>query len=190
MRYVAVISLCMLGVTMLAVSTAMVAAQQPAAPKTPEEVVTRYFERIKADGIDTVANMMHPDELKKFKEMLAPVIQDSFEAGDHTFDLFADAHDASKMGALDDVAFMDTFMTWVTRAVPNLTAAMKGASMQAIGHVVEGDVKHIVVRSKMKVEDMEVEKMSVISVKDHEGTPMMLLTGEIKGVAQQLKRRR
>ena len=35
---------------------------------------------------------------------------------------------------------------------------------------------------------LEMERMSVMSVKDHEGRPMLMLTGDIKGLAEQLHR--
>src|SRR5882724_6336400 len=53
----------------LAVSAAPLSAQ------TPEQVVTSYFEKMKTGGINTVATLMHPDELRKFREMLTPVIE-------------------------------------------------------------------------------------------------------------------
>src|SRR5688572_29968085 len=43
--------------------------------QTPEQVVTAYFEKLKSGGINTVAGLMHPEELRKFREMLTPVVE-------------------------------------------------------------------------------------------------------------------
>ena len=157
---------------------------------TPEEVVTRYFERVKEQGLGSVADMMHPDELKRFRKMTEPVVLESLSEKDDTFEIYADAQDPTKIRAMDDVGFMNTFMSWASLEVPGLAGALRNANMQALGHVVEGEVRHVVVRSKVKVQDVEVEKMSVMSVKDHDGKPMLMLTGDVQGLAQQLKMRR
>jgi hypothetical protein len=157
---------------------------------TPEEVVTKYFERVRADGLGSVADMMHPDELNKLRQMMEPVVAASLAEKDDTFELFADAADPLKVSAMDDVKFMNTFMTWTTFKVPGVSAALRNASMEALGHVVEGEVKHVVVRSKTKLENVEIEKMSVWSVKDYEGRPMLMMMGDFKGTAEQLRRRR
>jgi hypothetical protein len=46
------------------------------------------------------------------------------------------------------------------------------------------------VRIKTKTEEVEIEKMSVVSVKDFQGVPKMILTGEMKGIAEALRRTR
>ena len=159
--------------------------------ETPEEVVSSYFEKLKTGGINTVAALMHPDELRKFREMLTPVIGDGLTSDPaKTFQKFADPTDPTKIRKLTDAEFMNLFMEWVEAVQPGVTAILKGATVEAIGHIREGEVKHVVVRMKMKSEGIEIEKMSVVSVKDFQGVPKMILTGEMKGMAEALKRRR
>jgi hypothetical protein len=164
----------------------------PLCAQTPEQVVTSYFEKMKTGGINTVAGLMHPDELRKFREMLTPVIEGGLnsEGQKALFQKFADPKDATKMRVLDDGQFMNLFMEWVESVQPGVTAALKGATVEALGHVSENDVKHVVVRMKVKSGEIEIEKMSVLSVKDDQGVPKLILTGEMKGMAEALKRKR
>jgi hypothetical protein len=164
----------------------------PLLVETPEQVVTAYFEKMKSGGLNTVAVLMHPDELQKFRLMLTPIIEGGLASpqGKQAFQKFADANDPSKLRPLNDSEFMNLFMEWVQNINPGMTAALKDATVEALGHVREKDMKHVVVRMKLKSEGIEIEKMSVISVKDHQGVPKMLLTGEMKGIAEALKRRR
>ena len=171
-----------------AVLWAAQAVQDDSAASTPEEVVERYFQRIKADGIDTVADLMHPEDLLKLREMISPVIEMTLrDPADPTFVLFADENEPSQIRQLDDVAFMNLYMQWVSAIVPGINEIMKGVSTQVIGHVVEGDVKHVVVRSQARVEKLEMTKMQVVSMKDHDGQPRLLLSGEMLGIAAQLQ---
>lgn len=183
MRLLSLSLMCCAIVVILSIATGGV---QPA-KLTPEEVVTRYFERVKEQGLGSVADMMHPDELTKFRRMVEPVVLESLAEKDDTFAIYADAQDPTRISPMDDVKFMNTFMSWASQAVPGLAGALRNTSMQALGHVVEGEVRHVVVRAKVKAQDLEVEKMSVWSVKDHDGKPMLTLTGDIQGLAQSLK---
>lgn len=160
--------------------------------QTPEQVVTSYFDKMKAGGINTTATLMHPDELRKFREMLTPVIEGGLasERDRASFQRFADPTNSAKMRVLDDVQFMNLFMEWVESVRPGFSTVLKDAKVEALGHVQENDLKHVVVRMKMKSQGIEVEKMSVFSVKDFQGVPKLILTGEIKGMAEALNRQR
>ena len=160
--------------------------------QTPEQVVTAYFDKMKSGGLNTVASLMHPDELRKFRQMLMPVVESSLAADskDRIFAIFGDPNSPGKMRALDELQFMNVFMELVLKLNPGMDAMLKDAVIQTLGHVRENDIKHVVVRTKMKGEGLEIEQMSVVSVKDYEGVPKLTLTGEMKGLAEALKRRR
>ena len=164
----------------------------PLLAETPEEVATSYFEKIKSGGLNTVAELMHPDELRKFLDMMTPIVQEGLasEREKRTFRTFEDPKNGGKMRNLDDSQFMNVSMEWLESLQPGLTAMLKNATVEALGHVRENDINHVVLRMKMKNEGVEAEKLSVVSVKDYRGVPKMILTGEMKGIAESLRRKR
>jgi hypothetical protein len=64
----------------------------PLFAQTPEQVAITYFEKLKTGGINTIAALMHPDELRKFREMLTPVVEGGLASvrDRETFQPFAD----------------------------------------------------------------------------------------------------
>src|SRR4030095_1596037 len=120
--------------------------------QTPEQVATTYFEKLQTGGINTIATLMHPDELRKFREMLTPIVEGGLASKQdrRTFQKFADPNDPGKMRKVDDSQFMNVFMEWVESVQPGLTELLKGATVDALGHVRENDVRHVVVRMKVK----------------------------------------
>lgn len=160
--------------------------------QTPEQIVTSYFEKLKTGGINTVAELMHPNELRKFRDMLTPIVEGGLasEEQETLFQKFADPKNPTKMRPLDDSQFMNAFMEWMVSLQPGVTAALKDATVEALGHVREDDIQHVVVRMKMKTRGIEIEKMTVLSVSEYQGVPKLMLTGEIKGMAEALKRNR
>ena len=160
---------------------------------TPEDVIQSYFEKVGREGFGTIAELMHPDELKKFHDMLGPIVSEALgEAGDDAemFKSFADPTDSKKVATLSDAQFMNTFMAWIEALRPDLRSMIKGAKIETLGHVTEGELSHVVVRMTMSTQGMSVEQLSVMSIRDFQGTPMMILSGEMKGVAESLKRQR
>lgn len=159
--------------------------------ETPEDVVTRYFAKLKDGGLNTVASLMHPEELQKFQEMLTPIIESALASNESKiFQMFADSKEPSRIRKLSGAEFMNLFMEWIESVKPGVNTIMKDAKVEALGHVREGDIRHVVVKMRMKSEGIEIEKISVVSVKDFHGVPKMILTGEMKGMAEALKRRR
>jgi len=142
--------------------------------------------------MNEIAPLMHPDELTKFKQMMLPVVERGLvsEKQGHLFVSFADAKDPKKVKDFSDLDFFREFMAWLEKVRPGVNDALKGAKVEVIGNVPEGDVRHVVVRTKFNNAGVEITKTAVLSVKDYKGKPMMLLTGEIQGLAQALSNKK
>ena len=139
----------------------------------------------------SIGDSMHPDELKKFQKMVSPLVKKALAEGDgaEIFADLADRDDPKRMADWNGKEFMNRFFRGVTRVQPGIEKVLKSAKIDVIGHVNEGEVSHVVVRMTMSTQGIEVEKLSVLSVKKYEGIPMLMLTGEMKGMAQALKGR-
>jgi len=160
--------------------------------RSPEEAVRNYIETIKKDGFGSAARLFHPDELAKFRQMLSPVIADALKEDDGRllFGRFASPQDKTVVRPFSDEEFMKTFWLCIEQAQPQLSAVLKTASIEVLGHVDEGEIKHVVTRMRVTRDGDAVEKMDVISARDFKGEPMIMLTGEIKQLAEALRRQR
>lgn len=160
--------------------------------KTPEEVIRSYVDRVKAGGLDSVASLMHPDELAKFHGMMQPVIDEALteQEGRAVFGRFAENADETKQRPLSHEEFMSVFLQCLEAIQPQLSQVLKASSVEVLGHVKEAEVSHVVARFRTKIQGMEIEKMTVMSTKDDKGAAKMMLSGEIKQMAEVLRARR
>lgn len=160
--------------------------------KSPEEVIRSYVERVKADGLGSVASLMHPDELAKFHGMMHPVIDEALadKEGRAVFGRFAENSDDAKQKQLGYEEFMSLFLQCIEAIQPQLSEVLKASSVEVLGHVKEAEVSHVVTRFRTKIRGMEIEKMAVMSTKEYQGTAKMMLSGEIKQMAEVLRARR
>ena len=160
--------------------------------KTPEEAVRAYTEEVRVGGLSSIAGLMHPDELAKFRAMMSPVIDEALKdkEGRAVFGRFADAPDGTMQKQLNPEQFMATFLKCIEAMQPQLSQILKTSSVDVLGHVKEGDVSHVVTRFRTKVQGMQIEKMSVMSTKDYQGTAKLMLSGEVQQMAEVLRARR
>ncbi|MCF3650528.1 hypothetical protein [Synoicihabitans lomoniglobus] len=157
--------------------------------RTPEETVGVYLEKMKTEGLGSIAGLMHPDELRKFQTMMQPVIDLSLQDPEMEglFAEFAEPEDSTQPRELSPVEFMQLFLAWVQSMQPGAAEALNNASWDIIGHVKEGDIDHVVTRMHLNMRGVEIEKLAVVSTRDFEGEAMMILTGEIRQLAQALQ---
>ncbi len=157
---------------------------------TPEQAALVYLDAVKAGGLDAIAPLMHPGELEKFRAMLTPVVEAALLDAEQSevFAVYADETDPGKIKPMSDVEFMRVFLQWLTTLNPMIGDILKAASGEVLGHVTEGKISHVVVRMKTNSLGAEIEQMTVISFKDHDGRPMLMLSGEIKNMAALLLR--
>ena len=60
---------------------------------------------------------------------------------------------------MTDAEFMNRFMTWVSESNPALRQIISDASIETLGHVVEGDFKHVVVRMKVSANGIDIDQL-------------------------------
>jgi hypothetical protein len=160
--------------------------------ETPEQVVSSYFGKLQNGASNTIAPLMHPDELRKFRETMVPIVETGLKSPQASlFQKFANPEAPSSMRLLTDAEFINIFMEWLEMIQPAMATIIKSATIEPVGHVVEGDLRHVVIRMKVKnTEGVEIEKLNVVTLKDYQGTPKMMMTSEMKGVAESMKRKK
>ena len=174
-----------LGVAFVAVLvTAVRVEAQSASAGSPEVAAQQYFELTRTENWAGIADATHPDALKRFQEILAPLV-----AADGTGELatlfgFPDAEAFKKAPARE--VYVGLMKTISARA-PALKQAITGMKVQVLGHVPEGaDSAHVVYRGSAAALDMSMESIEVISFRRHEGTWRALLTRNVEGLAAAL----
>lgn len=164
---------------------------QAVAADSPEAAATAYMTALKQNKVDEFVAMMHPDALAQFKKMMMPVVILAAEKDKEkqVMQLFKGVADPKALAALSPADVFKAFYNGLLAMIPNLREALAGSKMQVLGHVNEGsDMAHVVYRATMKVGQIDVEKVEVMSFKKHDGKWMALLGGNLEGLAAQIRR--
>jgi len=179
----------------LALSSGRVAAEDtPVEIKTPEQMVTLYFDAFKQGNFEVIADNMHEQELIKFKAAILPAIeksreQDPIGAGRDAAALRSflgiDSVDVVKAESPRD--FLVRFMKWMAKLNPMMMTGMAGATMETLGSVPEKDMVHIVCRVNVDMLGVNFSQLKVMSVKKQGDEWKLMLTGEIDGMAKVLE---
>ena len=163
-------------------------AQAPT--ETPEQVVRQYTEAMRGGEWQTAARLMHPEALEQFRRMLLPAFETD-TPGRELRDQFSDGMASSRIRHLSDTTFFERFFRGMMTLSPELLGVVQGAEIAMVGHVSEGeDIAHVVYRMQMKMDELSVTRLDVMSVKRHGDTWRALLTGSMEGLAAALARRR
>ena len=171
-----------------AVFMALVCLANPAfAQSTPESVAEAYVAAIRTNGLTAAADFIHPDELQRFKVMVAPVFADpgSPAAKGLVQAVFGPQATVESVAAMDPTTFMRGFMGFLDGQLKATNTTV--GNVQILGAVREGDTVHLVTRNSTAVAGMELTGLEVLSLKPYQETWKLLLSGEIEGLAQALK---
>lgn len=170
-------------IPVLMLSLAM-AAPAPLAAQladSPEAAAEAFATRLGAGDWDGMAALMHPIALAEFRQMLAPVLD--HPAGGQIRHVLFGASEPDSLTALTDARLFGRFIGAVLSQDADMLAAVREADVEIVGHVMEGDTAHVVSRSSLDYEGMQMTQMEVSSFVPHEGRWFALLTGEFSGMA-------
>ena len=165
------------------------------AESTPEEVVVTYFASFKESDMKNLASNMHPDELTKFRKMMLPVmvkgismttnVDESEDA--MAMQVFTGDDSIGNISNESPEAFFTRFMKWVMTINPDMKSSMESAKIEPVGHVMEGDLAHVVYRMKVEMLGTFVTQISAITLKKNGDEWKLMLTGEIEGMSKLLE---
>ncbi len=138
------------------------------------------------------AKFMHPEALREVKDALGLALRttgnDSAEA-QQVLRLFGDAKDVDALLAMSPEDFFVSFLSGTTATVPRLKKMLGSVDAQVVGVVYEkGNLAHVVVRAKVKYQDLELTKMDVISLKRNGEDWRLLLSGDLRGFVEIARR--
>ena len=158
------------------------------AGQTPEAVGKRYIGAIRTGDWKQAAALMHPEALKKFRELMLPIVK--ADTSGQVARSFFGVTSASQLATLPDAELYVRMMKFLMTSSPELARIMSGSESTVIGHVDEGaDVTHVVFRMRATVNGLTVEKMDTMSMRRFGATWRLLLSGDLEGMAAAMRAR-
>lgn len=180
---------------MLPVLSAFLLSIPAIAETTPESLLVEYFNAFKTGDIETMSKIMHEAELEKLKKEMLPVVERGINSVKSGIGqdvvakrLFSEDDDIEAIRAESAQMFFIRFMEWVHELNPNMKTAMSGATVQAIGHVLEGEIAHVVYRVNVEMAGTKFNQVTVMSARKSGDEWKLMLTGEIEGMGKLLQR--
>ncbi len=161
---------------------------EPAAAALPEAVVESYTKALQAGDYLKSTDFMHPEALEKFRGMVLPLVESVGAESASLLPLFKGVADVAALKKLSPAEFFASFLGGLTAANPAVLAALSSGSMAALGSVAEGEMLHVVCRTSLGFEGIKINKMNVVSLKRAAGNWRVLLSGEIEGMAEALRK--
>ena len=193
-----------LSLALLGACPALAAELTPDMP--PEEVAREAYARMQAADWVAAAETFDPAALKRFRELLMPVLDAVDAAGKGKgqagagqagsrqaavdpngvlmlWVLFAPAKSIEEIRALPD---REVFARIMSNTMSLASARLEG--QQVIGSVAEGaDMVHVVTRNVAKVETMSMTKVEAITLRRTDLGWRLALTGDLEGLAETLQ---
>jgi hypothetical protein len=145
-----------LGVTLLAAPAAL-AAQQ-----TPEQVVTAYYQGMRAGNMAQVAALTHPQALESFKTMIVEML---VAEGDPNGELPVTEAELRAMPADSVYRFFMNGMGDGTND-DDMRALLEGLELEVMGSVARGDdVRYVVFEARGTMSENPVQQMMVLTLR-------------------------
>ena len=161
-------------------SLTFAAGAQAAASSTAEAMVKEYLTAVQTEGMMAVSRYIHPDELKRFKDMLMPWVRnDASQKNEVIPALFGPEATLASVEALPPAQFLDAFM----RIAGDQLKEMTIGDCEIVGTVREKDMTHVVTRVKASVKEVQISKLTVVSAKPLGKEWKLMLSGELEGMA-------
>lgn len=146
---------------------------------TPEAAAQGYVDRMVEQDWEGMAALMHPAalaEVRSLIELLAGV-DDAAE-----FVEFVYGPDIGDVTELSDEVLFAGFIEFALSQNPEMLEFLSNASIETLGHLMEGDTAHVVTRVRISMDDFSVAQMSVSSFQQDGGEWKALLTADVGGM--------
>lgn len=157
------------------------------AQQSPEAVAQAYVDAIRTKGMTATTDFIHPDELKRFKEMLLPILTDTNSPASPKLAqaFFGQSATTESVKSMDPASFMRGFMAATEGQMRGMNITV--GDSQILGSVPEGDTIHLVTRNTVGAGSIQLTQLEVVSLKPYQDTWRVLLSGKFEGMAQALK---
>ncbi len=161
----------------------------PAFGDTVEEAVDYYFQVMKSGEYAKSAELFDQEELRSFRESLEFLATAPAASQARVYSgIFGPGATQESVGRMSDAEYFGVF--WAM-AMSQIVAkgGMEFKSLEYLGYVMEGDeVAHAVTRITVQLPNAELNKMSVASFVRRGENWKMKMSGDIRGIADQIRK--
>jgi len=164
---------------------------QKLAPHPAEEVVENFWRSFSGCKWSEAASCMHPDALAQFQGMfvqIAETTQDEKER-DAFLKMYGDVKSTDDLKKLDQKVFFErTFLSiWENVLSDETKEVWSKSRAEVVGSVHEGELVHVVFRTKSQVRGRDFSVISVATAKRHGGQWKLLTTTEFEAMIEKLR---
>lgn len=156
----------------------------------PEEITEEYFQLLEDQKWEEIASLFDENALSDFRGMLQFLFEnDSLPAlAQVRSQFFGPSITSAQVNEMTDQIFFSKFLGGIFQQAAQL-GSLNFTKLEILGSVKEGkDTVHVVTRNVVGFGEMEMENMEIVSFKKVETQWKILLSGKIKGFAQQLSK--
>ena len=155
---------------------------------TPEQFVRQATERVTAGKMSDMVADMHPDELARFRTMFAPLfletdkeVREAMMVG-----FLGRTMTAEEFNRIDGATLMRATLDKMQTTWDHQGIKVKIHNSQVLGHVMENDIAHVVTRSFVSANDIEVKAMEIISLRPYQDGWKMMLSADMEGIGKSI----
>jgi hypothetical protein len=171
-------------------AAALLLCGQAAYSQSASDAARNLLDAMKRKDYAAASAMYSPQALAEFRGMMGFLSEfpEEVEAGLYG-GLFGPEVTPETIAKMSDTEYFAGFLTAVFSNIEDrIQAGIEFGDLQVLGEVAEGpNVAHVVTRTRAKVGEIEVEAMEVVSFTKASGAWQALMSGEIKGIPQQLR---
>lgn len=160
-------------------------AQTAPATDTPEAAAAALYAAMQRGDWKGAAALFDPAALKEFRGTMAPLLElgaDGAQA--EALAMMFGGLEPAELKAASDTAFFAAFFGGIVAST-----GVKLDQQQVLGSVAEGDVRHVVTRNTVSGMGIRLTQMEVVSARKTADGWRVLLSGEMKGMAEVLSQR-
>jgi len=155
---------------------------------TAPETTAAFYAQLQKGDFEAAAGYFDPPALTEFRQSLN-IINDAPPAAQQQFReaFFGAGATAESIAKMSDRQFFASFLrSAITQA--EALGRVNFDDLEILGEVMEGpDVAHVVTRNQVTVGDVEVEGMEVVSCKKRGEEWKLLVSTQMKGLANQIR---
>jgi hypothetical protein len=157
--------------------------------ETPEAVAQRYVSAMRETDWGKAATLMHPSALQQLRSLFDPILlMDSPEADGVRREIFGFPTKQAAIAASDSALFVN-LMSFTIGRQEGMESAMRTTQFSHIGTVTEGrDTVHVLGRMSMRVMDLPVSQLEVISLMRYGNSWRGVLKGDLVTMAAGLRK--
>ncbi len=158
----------------------------PAFGDSLEDAVNEYFVIMQSGDFRGAGELFDPEELESFRQSLEFLAQAPLASQEQFYEqLFGPGSTAESVSALSDSEFFESFFSLAMAQLSGLEIER----LEYLGHVMEGpDVAHAVTRLTASVSDARFTKLSVASFVRRGYQWKMMMSGDIRSIATQVRK--